>query len=177
MITIQESEMNFGPFDENDVCQIEKSMLYENIKDNVQISEFILKQNKKLIFIEAKSSSPKQLKVPVEINKANKIEIVEYPSPYIVEIYNKLNNALNLLLSANLKCTIDKNNELLEFVDVTDFNRYEIKFYLVINGHEKEWLQPIQNALQKQLRPQMKICNIDVKVINHEIAKQYKLIS
>ncbi|MDD3322189.1 MAG: hypothetical protein PHS59_12180 [Paludibacter sp.] len=177
MITIPESGMNFGPFDENDVCQIEKSMLYGDIKDNVQMAEFILKQNKKLIFIEAKSSSPRQLQIPVEINKANKIETVEYPSPYIVEIYNKLNNALNLLLSANLKCTIDENKEILDFVDLIDFNSYKIKFYLVINGHKKEWLSDVQDALQKQLLPQMKIWNIDVKVINDEIAKQYKLIS
>ena len=174
---IRESEMNFGPFDENDVCQIEKTALYEKIKDNVQIAEFILKQNKKLIFIEAKSSSPKQLQTSATINKGAKDVVVEYPSPYILEIYNKLNNALNLLLSTNLKCAIDENNEILDFVDLTDFGGYKIKFYLVINGHKKEWLTEVQDALQKQLLPQMKIWNIDVKVINDEIAKQYKLIS
>ncbi|MFI3199952.1 MAG: hypothetical protein R3Y54_00315 [Eubacteriales bacterium] len=41
---IRESEMNFGPFDENNVCKIEQSVLYENIKLIVQIAEFILKK-------------------------------------------------------------------------------------------------------------------------------------
>lgn len=177
MITIQESGMNFGPFEEKDLCWIEHSCLYNRLQENVQMVEFILKQDENLIFLEAKSSSPRQLQIPVEIKKAKKLETVVYPSPYIAEIYNKMNNALQLLLSANLKRIADEKNEVVDFVDLTHFNQYKIKFYLVINGHEKGWLRAIQYVLEKQLLPQMKIWNISVKVLNDEMAREAKLIS
>ena len=174
---IEESGMNFGPFDENNVFHIEKSKVYCKIKENVKIVEFILKRNDALLFIEGKSSSPQNLQISVTINKGNEIEVVNYPSPYILEVYNKFNNALNLLLSTNLKCYNDENNEINNFVDLTKFNSYKINFYLIINGHKKEWLRGIQDALQKQLLPQKKIWGVDVIVMNDEIAKKNNLIS
>lgn len=174
---ITESGMDFGPFEETDVCYIEQSNLYQQIKENVHMVEFILKKNDSLIFIEAKSSSPRQLKVSTEIIRNDKTEEVEYPTPYILEICNKLTNALNLFLSANLKCIEDEDNQILSFVDFTNIENYKMKFYLIINGHEVGWLTAIQDILQKELLAQSKIWKIEVKVLNDDIARQYQLIS
>lgn len=61
MITITESEMTFGPFPEENVFQIEKSPCYDKLWKcrGVKPCEFILLQENKLFFIEAKTSSPR----------------------------------------------------------------------------------------------------------------------
>lgn len=166
MISIYESDMKFGPFEEENVFYIEKSNLYQNISEGVQMAEFILKKDKNLIFIEAKSSSPKQLK-----------KDDGSPSEFIVEVSNKLINALELLISAKLRVLTDDKKELNNFIDINDISEYNIKFRLVINGHKKEWLTNVQDALQKKLKAYRKIWKIEVKVLNDEIARQYGLIS
>lgn len=166
MITISESNMNFGPFEEDCVFYIEKSHLYQNICYGVQMAEFILKKDKNLIFIEAKSSSPKQLK-----------KDDGSPCDFIVEVSDKLTNALELFISANLKIANDSKEEANNLIDFNSISEYSIKFRLVINGHKKEWLTNIQDALEKNLKSYSKIWNIEVKVLNDETARQYKLIS
>lgn len=135
MITISESNMNFGPFEEDCVFYIEKSHLYQNICYGVQMAEFI------------------------------------------VEVSNKLTNALELFISSNLRIANDSKEEANNLIDFNSISEYSIKFRLVINGHKKEWLTNIQDALEKNLRSYSKIWNIEVKVLNDETARQYKLIS
>lgn len=166
MLTIVESNMTFGPFPKENVLYIEKSELYTTIGENVKIAEFILKKDDSLIFIEAKSSSPKQLK-----------KEDGSPSDYVVEISEKLRNSFELFISANLKIADDEKGEANTLIDITEMKNYKLKFRLVINGHKKEWLPNIQNAIEKNLQAQMNIWNIEVKVLNDEIAREYRLIS
>lgn len=163
---IRESEMNFGPFDENDVFYIEQSTLYKKLGENVKIAEFIFKKRDSIVFVEAKSSAPNP--------KGN---IPEDFATYIQKISQKLNNTFTLLLSAKLKIAKDSEQETENFIQLEEISNKKIAFRLVIREAHKEHLRPIQDALQKELLAQSKIWNIEVKVINAEIAKQYKLIS
>ncbi|MFI3327378.1 MAG: hypothetical protein R3Y35_14590 [Clostridia bacterium] len=173
----KESGMNFSCLNQDNCIYIEKSDLVKKMDQKVHIVEYIYKENNDLIFIEAKTSSPKQLQIPIEIKKLDKTETVIYPSPYIREICEKLTSSLNLFVSANLKIQDDKEKEIVNFIDFSNIQLYHFKFYLVIKNSEKKWLLDVQLALEKFLREQMKIWKIEVKVINEEIAKQYKLIS
>ena len=59
MITINESGMTFGPFEESCVFKIESSQLYQNVQKNeVKTVEFVLKESGQQSIVEAKSSSP-----------------------------------------------------------------------------------------------------------------------
>ena len=60
MEIFEESGMTFGPFSEAQVFRVEKSNSYKELGGSVKTVEFFLRKNKdKLLFIEAKSSSPK----------------------------------------------------------------------------------------------------------------------
>ena len=62
-IFIEESGMRFGEYNAADVFHIEESEQYTgNLRSNgIKVCEFILKRGKKLYFIEAKSSCPRQI--------------------------------------------------------------------------------------------------------------------
>lgn len=61
-VIIEESEMKFGKYKEEQVFRIETSKQYtEKLKGKgIKSCEFILQRGKKLYFIEAKKSCPKQ---------------------------------------------------------------------------------------------------------------------
>lgn len=163
MMIITESEMNFGPFDEKNVFYIEQSELYKNLGENVKIAEFIFRKADKLVFVEAKSSAPNP-----------KGDTPENFHTYINKITQKLNNSFALLLSAKLNIAKDSEKEVEHFIKLEELSTMKMTFRLVIKKAKKEELRPIQDALQKELLVQSKIWGIEVKVINEEIAKQYK---
>lgn len=53
----------------------------------------------------------------------------------------------------------------------------QVRFILVIPHHKRDWLSPIRDELRKQLRKITRIWNIDVVVMNEEIAREYHLIT
>lgn len=56
---IIESEMHFGPYDEQDLFHIEKASLYKNLGEGIKTVEFVLRYREKSIcFVEAKRSMP-----------------------------------------------------------------------------------------------------------------------
>lgn len=163
-ITIEESKMMFGEFDKEKVFIIEKSNLYKSLGKGVKIAEFVLLQeSNKLIFLEAKSSSPRD---------DNKIKF----DKFITDIVEKLRNALELFISGNLEIAKDSKDDNINLLNISDFKNSRIKFYLVINGHHIEWLKPIQLALENELIVQRKIWNIEVAVLNDTMAREEKLI-
>ena len=62
-IIIRESDMKFGEYEEDQVFQIEKCPQYtEKLKPRgIKSCEFILRRGKRLYFVEAKKSCPKQI--------------------------------------------------------------------------------------------------------------------
>ena len=67
MVTIQESGMTFGPFQEDQIYWIEKASAYKSLGQGIKSVEFVYKKNAdKLFFIEAKSSSPNPLRESID---------------------------------------------------------------------------------------------------------------
>lgn len=178
MITFEESGMRFGPFSEKECFRIEKSPTYKKM-EGVKIAEFILlrpsSKNREIVWIvEAKSSSPK-----IE-NKIDRKEIKTDLTRFIDEINQKLANTLSLLVSICLQRHKLDNNELPDSFKNIDLATIDFRLVLVINGHKKDWLEPLQREIQKALQPMRKIWNLPsdfMIVLNHELAHKYQLIS
>lgn len=166
MIEIVESGMTFGPFEDSHVFWAEESNLYHGVQNSkVKTVEFVLAENSKIQFLEAKSSSPK----PIPENTT------EFNS-FIDEIFLKFLHSINLFY-AGILGRHEKNNDIPEYIRKIDNQRISIKFILIIKGHEMDWLPPIHEALTKKMIPISAIWNSDVAVINDAMAVKYKLIS
>lgn len=160
MITIIESSMTFGPFPETKVYQIEKSNAYEEIKDGVKVVEFIYTRSpEKLLFVEAKSSSPRPGG--------------EEFDTYIKEITEKFTYSFNLWMT--LKLGRRKDDVPIEIID-GDAEKQKYRFILVINGHETEWLPPVKAALERRMKAEIKIWDHEIIVLNEVRAKKWGLI-
>jgi len=173
-MTIQpiiESGMTFGPYPEGHCFYIEESATYNKIKQGVKMAEFLLLRtaNDKspvILVVEAKSSTPRPETQP-------NFDV------FIEEIREKLVNAFSLGVASCLKRHTQTEEELPEAFKVLDLSAAKFRLVLVINGHKKEWLSPIQDALKKSLNLFVKIWALSptsISVINGEGARQYGLI-
>jgi len=170
LITIKESNMIFGEFDQDFCFEIEKSATYKKLQNYIKIADFLWlkpKKNKKQIWIiEAKESSP---------DPKNKEKFEQS----INDICEKMINSLMLTLAMCLKRHSDWQELPLEFQKL-DLTTIQFKCILVIKGHEEKWLPPLQDALKKQLQAPIKTFALDINgvvVINDEKAqKKYNLI-
>lgn len=165
MVEIIESNMHFGEFDEKQVFQIENSELYRNMGKGIRVVEFItVRDDKKLEFIEAKSSSPKPLK-----DNSDRFD------EYIDEICSKFIDSFNLYYSSILK----RNKGYYEMSDQflkLDNSVVKFIFILVIKEHKKEWLMPINEAIKKRMIKHSSIWKSTIAVLNEEGAKKRGLI-
>jgi hypothetical protein len=165
---IIESEMKFGPYPKGHCFYIEKSETYRKIQEGVKIAEFLLlhSQDESIVWIvEAKQSSPRP-----ENQKFD---------DFILEIQEKLTNALTLTVATCLQ-RHSTYEELPNSFQPLDLKKASFRLILVINGHRKEWLPPLQDALKKALKPTIKTWNlsaISVVVLNEATAKLQELIS
>lgn len=169
-IIINESKMDFGPMPEDQVIQLETCKTYQRIQQGLAIAEFsYLKADngkKRFLTIEAKSSSPRSGNEP-DFSK------------YIREIASKLANGFQLtyaLLIGRFGITETPLPDALVHVDLANA---EHRLILVINGHQKSWLPPIQDALRQELKQIEKLWNLgpnSITVINDQMARQKGLI-
>lgn len=172
MVTITESSMSFGPFDEQNVFHIEKSEHLQSLQKNcnsIQIAEFLLLQQQDeqtlISIIEAKSSSPKD---------EDKVSL------YIEEIQNKLTNSLMIFTSFHSGRHLQGQQELTNSFKNTDLSQVKFQLILVIKNSKKAWLPPISEALKKSLKPTVTIWNLSatsVKVFNEDQARNKHLIN
>jgi hypothetical protein len=202
---IIESELTFGPFLEGCCFYIEKSQTYRRIETGVKTVEFLLlrtnvKANKTEIWmIEAKKSSPdpkshgnldKRIekmreKLTDNMYLAKQVEeicIKLTPSPfdiYIEDICNKFTSALALFIAIRLQRHREGDAELSDNLKQIDLANVRFVFVLVIKNCEEKWLPPIQEALNKALRPTIKTWNLlppKVLVLNEDWARSQQLI-
>jgi hypothetical protein len=167
-----ESEMTFGPYAEGHCFRVEASETYSAIQDKVQMAEFLLLRPQaggppSVWIVEAKKSSPRPETQP-NFNK------------FIHEIRHKLANALTVGVASMLKRHPAADAELPELFKVLDLGATEFRLVLVINGYQKAWLQPLQDALRRALHATVQTWALGpnaVVVINHEDAKRVGLIS
>ena len=171
-ITIYESGMTFGPYPSGHCFHIEKSALYTDIRQGVKIAEFLLLHTDigrpaMLWVVEAKSSSPRPKNDP------------DF-GQFIMEIREKWINALSLVLASRLGRHRQAGTDLPGSFKTFDLSRFDVRFVLVINGHRKDWLPPIQDALRKSLRPVVRTWNFSptsVAVLNDELAVKHHPLS
>lgn len=164
-VYILESGVNFGPFSDENLFYIEKSDAYIDLGQGFSTVEFICVDSKgKYIFIEAKSSSPN----PESKDNTNFDEFID-------EITTKFQDSFQLFLSIVLgrRASSDIGEEVRKFKAASS----KIKFILVIPEHKIAWLAPINEALKKHLKKIIHVWNIDVAVMNKELAKENNLIS
>ncbi|CAM1380939.1 hypothetical protein [Fretibacterium fastidiosum] len=171
-ITIDESGMTFGPYPSERCFHIEKSALYKDIRQGVKMAEFLLlradsNRPAMLWVVEAKSSSPRPKSEP------------DF-SQFIAEVREKWIDALSLTLASLLGRHRQAGAELPGPFELLDLSQFDVRFVLVINGHPKGWLPPIQDALRQSLRPLVRIWRFaptSVVVLNEELASKRQLIS
>ncbi|MFH1898745.1 MAG: hypothetical protein ABH886_11055 [Candidatus Desantisbacteria bacterium] len=171
-VIIEESGMIFGPFLDEHCFYIEKSNVYNKLKNGLKIAEFLLIQPDKnrLLIIESKSSSPNP-------DNPDNTEAQNQFDNFIAEISEKLLNTFTLGLALCLERHVDNKNEISKCFKEITHNSVKIILMLVINNHEDKWLVQLTTALQKKLRCISKIWPLEVFAINEKTAqKEYKLI-
>jgi len=168
---ITESGMTFGDFSDDHFFHIEKSKTYKKVQDSVKIAEFLLIRSEtipaKVWIVEAKPSSP----MPENQPRFDQ---------FIEEIGEKLTNSLSLGIAACLKRHPDAATEPPEPFKLLDLSTTEFRFLLVVTGHKKEWLAPINEALAKALRSVVKVWALSptaVALINEDGARKHGLIA
>lgn len=165
---IHESGMTFGPYLEGSCFHIEKCATYASIQNGVKIAEFLLlhAQNDPTVWIvEAKSSTPRP-------------ETQPNFDDFIEEIREKLVNALTLSVAACLK-RHSTYEELPSSFQTLDLKTTKFRLILIVNGHQEEWLPPLQDALKLALHSTVKTWNLSptsVVVLNDVLARSQGLI-
>ena len=160
---IVESFMKFSFEDEN-FFYIENDPL---IRDVHKTCEFVVLINERAALIEAKSSAP---------NPRNRGDF----DAFIDDVKSKFEQALDMFVGIKAKAYGDEAFERLP-VRMREMslapNAYVI--YLIVHGHDATWLPGLQDALKEALRDVLgkwRIPDSNVKALNHEIAKELKLI-
>jgi hypothetical protein len=164
-----ESEMRFGPFQEENCFRMEQSGLYRRIQDGLKIPEFVLLRSQpgdiaSVWIVEAKTS------VPREGERLNQ---------YMGEIREKLTNAIQIIFAGRLLRHPEAIHEFPRALQEFDLQAAGFKCVLVINGAPKQYMAPLQSALAKEMGTIVKTLGLDpdsVAVINDEQARNYRLI-
>ena len=174
MKSIPESDVIFGPYDEKDLFHIEKSELYKSLGEGLKTVEFILRASTtepNVIFLEAKKNAPN----PKNRDKSEQ-QKKDFEKFY-TGVPDKFVDSLGIYTAALLKRyhDISEVGENLVFNDLKDV---KLTFVLVVTNPEAqiEWLAPIRAELEERLRRWMKIWDIDVVVLNQDLAKHWGII-
>ena len=156
-----ESYMKFG-FDDECFYRIEKSSA---LSEYVKPCEFIILQDSKLCFIEAKSSSPSPGKEDFD--------------KFIGEIVQKFEDSILLYNAVKMKRHGEEASSEIPSNLNTANEDIRYRLYLVIHGHKSEWMPPIQDELRNKLRHILNAWNIkdiDVQAVNQDDARNKGLI-
>ncbi len=116
--------------------------------------------------VEAKSSTPRP-------------ETQPNFDDFIAETRGKLINAFSVGWASYLKRHQKAEAELPERFKTLNLSAVDVKFVLVINGHQEGWLPPLQEALGNALRSTVKCWAFSptaVVVINDALAQEHGLI-
>ena len=170
---IEESGMIFNADDQDSkVYHIEKSKLYEKIIDGVKVCEFLLLDGDKCKIIEAKKSAP---------NPNNKEDGNEKNyEVFIDDINAKFINSFSMFIANKIKRhNIEKYDEMSELFKKSKLSKLDFSFILIIKGSQTEWLSPVSDSLKNKMRGFIRSWNINdinIKVLNEELARQKNLI-
>ncbi len=170
-VIILESDMQFGKYEEGEVFQLEKCRQYaEKLRPNgVKSCEFILRRGKKLYFVEAKKSCPKQIMADTPEEKIKKY------NEYIHDIALKMRHSLSLY--CNILLERYGSEGVPELLNEKNMSDLEIRLVLVVKNAEKEWLIPFQEVFRNVLQDEMRIWKIpSFSIINEATAREKHFI-
>lgn len=170
-ITIRESGLEFGPFDDTRCFHVERSALYAGLGEGVKMVEFILVKPGRggvtnLLCVEAKSSAPRR-------------ETQPRFDTYFEEIRDKMLNALLLFLGMREGRHGPVAQVLPQELAQLDASTMGVRFVLVIAGAQDAWLPPLQDKMRHVLRSTVRVFKIDpasVAVLNERGARARGLI-
>lgn len=170
MTAYLESGMDFSPlFNHSDYesFYIEKSADYDCLKTSgVKSVEFLSKRKDTLCFIEAKTTF-------ANLNKAENLEKIQSD---FQELYDKFCHSFLLFVSKELK--ISSTSTDFSFLNRSILETHKLKFYLVIKESKEEWCDDIKLKLEREIfMPLRKLLNLEVRVINGETARKFKIIT
>lgn len=174
MKPIPESGVLFGPYDEKELFHIEKSKLYTFLGTGIKTVEFILRADvteRRIVFVEAKTNAPNPENRDTSEETRQKFEI------FYTEVPDKFVDSLGIYTAALLK-RFEDTSEVGEELSLTDLKDVKLTFALVITNPlaQIEWLPPIKAVLEDRLRRWMKIWDVDIVVLNQELAKRWGII-
>lgn len=169
---IEESGMRFGEYPDDKVFYIEKSPQYQShlMPNGVKTCEFILMRNPSLYFIEAKKSCPNQISEDTAEGKIKKY------NEYIDDITTKMRHSIDLYASILLErhSAEGVSQEMLE--KRLSGQDTHINMILVVKDAKKEWLIPLKEKLEKELKCERRIWEAQLVVINEEQARKKHLV-
>jgi len=159
MIMQEESGMNFA-FEPGRMYSIEKDNFYNRItsKCGAKICDFIVYKDKKLFFVEAKSSAPK-----------NKDELYSYTEEISQKFYDSLLVYIGVLFDRKNTVSHNIGHKMKNCKCLAG----TIKFVLVIKGIPRSGLQDIKNVFEKVMRKFACLFSVEPPIIimNDEQAK------
>ena len=173
LIEIYESGAKFGPFPEKDIFYIEKSEIYASLGKGAKTVEFICTNDggNNIILLEAKTTCPN-----VDNKNESREKTVKY-NEYYLEITKKVEDSLQLLMAILLRMygILDCVGE--SFYRKIKLSSVKLKFILVITSEHirKEWLLGPKAELERSLLSLRKIWNLEIIVMNRELANKYRL--
>lgn len=171
MKIITESEMNFGKFDETDLFHIEDSKIYKDLGSGIKTVEFILKYDENsIVFLEAKKSCPNAVNRYESEEKEQKFE------EYYLSITEKFIASLQIYLATILDKFQNTEEVGSNLKTVNKMREIQLKFILVVkNAEDITWLAGPAAELKARLLQIRKIWNVEIAVLNEELAGVYKL--
>lgn len=160
-----ESYMKFS-FRDEDIFRIEEDELVR-VTEGIKACECIVLISENVALIEAKSSSPR-------------IDNEEKFQAFISDIRQKFADSLQLFNDIKNKA---KGEEAFLRLPVnlqnTQVPSNDYKIYLVIHGHQLDWLSGLIDALRKEMKDVVKAWNLrdsNIKVFNEQSALENNII-
>lgn len=154
-----ESEMKFITDDYSYIMEDDSFYKQMSSKYGSKGVDFIIKRDNKLLFIEAKKSSPKKLE------------------EYINEIVTKFTDSLIIFIGILFDRKNTKSIIITEQMNQTGHLKNDIQFILIIKDAEKSHLIPIRIALHNKLRKLIQMFSIENNVIvineNQAVSKNF----
>lgn len=130
MITINESDMEFGIFQKEKVFRMEDSRLQHSFGEGVKTVEFVLlKDRDKLLFVEAKKSCPNRDNRYENKGKTEKFE------EYFSDISDKFVDSLQMMLNIFLdRRTVNLDEVGSHITDEKIYSILKFRFVLVVKN-------------------------------------------
>ena len=162
--------MEFGDFAETHCFRIENSMLYKKrlMPKGANTTEFILFRKGKLLFVEAKKTTPDYAHQTAE----NKQDCEDYVNEAVTKFSNTLSTYFSMRVN---RLPVD---ELPQPMRELDCKNLKPVLVLVVKNAYADSLAPLKDLLKKSADPILKIWDIidDIVILNEEMAIKQGLV-